>query len=270
MCRHLARVQSGMVAEDMHSFFELMFALARREWQGRYRRSLLGPLWAVIQPVAYLAIFIFLRSVINTGTVEGPYTCFVFVALVPWTFFVTAVAKAAPSVMSNSGIVKKMPMRKEVFPAAAVLSALADFCLAALVLGGLMAWYHAELSMGWMAAWVVPLLFLLVLFALGMGLFFSALGTYKQDVSYAIPFAMQFWMLATPIMYPLSSVPARWREWYDLNPMVGVIEGFREAVIYNRAPDVGLLAAALLGTVIVWAVAWPLFRYMSQYFADVL
>jgi lipopolysaccharide transport system permease protein len=105
---------------------------------------------------------------------------------------------------------------------------------------------------------------------LGVGLGVAALGTYRRDIIFGLPFLMQFWLLATPIMYPLGNVPERWKFLYSLNPMVGIIEGFRRAMVKGMAPDLGLLAVSFLGIMAVWLVAWPLFRYMSQYFADVL
>jgi len=118
--------------------------------------------------------------------------------------------------------------------------------------------------------WLPLLVLLTALLALGVGLGVAAVGTYKHDIIFAIPFLLQFWLLATPIMYPIGQVPERWQFLYSLNPMVGLIEGFRGVIVKGMPPDLGLLSLSMAGIVLVLIIAWPLFRYMSQYFADVL
>ena len=131
-----------------------------------------------------------------------------------------------------------------------------------------MIWF--QVPVGWSLLWLPILVLIAALSAMGVGLGAAALGTFKRDIIFAIPFLLQFLMLATPIMYPLSKVPERWLFLYSLNPMAGIIEGFRRVVVMGMAPDLGLLSMSLAGTVMIWLVAYPLFRYMSQYFADVL
>jgi lipopolysaccharide transport system permease protein len=239
-----------------------------RELTGRYRRSLLGPAWAVIQPLFYMVIFTFIRGVLNITSEGVPYVIFTYSALVPWTFFSNGVSRCGSSVSSNAGIVKKIAIAREVFPVAGLVVSLFDLLISSLILVAMMIWFRV--SVGWSLLWLPVLVLLTALLALGVGLGVAALGTYKRDVMLALPFLMQFWLLATPTMYPLGNVPERWQFLYTLNPMVGLIEGFRRVVVKGVAPDLGLLAVSLLGIVAVWLVAWPLFRYMSQYFADVL
>lgn len=253
---------------EFQSFFNLLWALVMRELKGRYRRSLLGPAWVIIQPLFYMVIFTFIRGVLNISSEGVPYVIFSYSALVPWTLFSNAVTRCGPSVSSNAGILKKIAIAQEVFPVADVVVSLVDFLISSLILVGMMIWFRVPV--GWSLLWLPVLVLLTALLALGVGMAVAALGTYKRDIIFGLPFLMQFWLLATPTMYPLSEVPQRWQFVYRLNPMVGIIEGFRRVMVKGMFPDLGLLAVSLLGIVAVWLVAWPLFRYMSQYFADVL
>ncbi len=254
--------------EELQRFFTLMWALVMRELKGRYRRSLLGPAWAIIQPLFYMVIFTFLRGVLDISSEGVPYVIFTYSALVPWTFFSNAVTRCGPSISSNAGLLKKIAISREVFPLSGVVTSLVDFFISSLILIGMMIWF--KVPVGVSLLWLPVLVLLTGLLALGVGFGVAAVGTYKHDIIFAVPFFMQFWLLATPIMYPLGKVPERWQSLYILNPMVGLIEGFRATIIRGTAPDLGLLLVSLLGIALVWLVAWPLFRYMSQYFADVL
>jgi lipopolysaccharide transport system permease protein len=249
-------------------FFTLLRALVIRDIKGRYRRSLLGPTWAILQPLLYMAVFILVRNILGIPSDGIPYPLFAFSALVPWTFLSQSLTRAGPCVLNNRGIIKKIALSREIFPLTAVGTSLVDFFLASTILLGMLFWY--QVSVGWSVLFVPVLILLSFLFALGLGLGISAVGTYRQDVVLIIPVGMQLWMLATPIMYPLSRVPERWRYLYDLNPMVGIIEGFRSVLLRGAMPDLGLLACSCLGILVVWVIAWPLFRFFSQYFADVL
>jgi len=253
---------------EFQRFFNLLWALVMRELKGRYRRSLLGPAWAIIQPLFYMVIFTFIRGVLNISSEGVPYVIFTYSALVPWTLFSNGVTRCGPSVSSNAGILKKIAIAREVFPVADVVVSLVDFLISSLILVGMMIWFRVPV--GWSLLWLPVLVLLTALLTLGVGMAVAALGTYRHDIIFALPFLMQFWLLATPIMYPLGNVPERWKFLYSLNPMVGIIEGFRQAMVKGMAPDLGLLAVSLLGIVVLWLVAWSLFRYMSQYFADVL
>ncbi|MFH0912035.1 MAG: ABC transporter permease [Planctomycetota bacterium] len=263
-----AYVHSEEPGSAARRFAELLRALVVRELKGRYRRSLLGPLWAVLQPLTYMALFVALRRMLGLASAATSDVIVLYSAMVPWTFFSGAVAHAAGSVLSNAPLVKKMAVAREVFPAAAVAVALVDFLIASLVLVGMMLWYRVPV--GGSLLWLAVLAPLLSLLALGLGLGAVALGTLKQDVSFAVPFLMQFWLFATPILYPLERVPEAWRGVYVLNPMVGLIQGFQRVLTEGRAPDPALLGISAGMTLVVWALAWPLFRHLSQYFADVL
>jgi lipopolysaccharide transport system permease protein len=242
--------------------------LVIRQLKGRYRRSLLGPVWAILQPLTYLAVFSLLGRLLNISSDGIPYGLFVYSALVQWTFLSNAVTRCGPSVSSNAAIVKKIALPREVFPVTAVVVSLFDFFFASLVLAGLMLWYRVPV--GWSLLWLPLLVLLAALLATGVGLGVAALGAYKTDTIYALPFLLQVWLLATPVLYPLASVPEHWQWLYRLNPMVGIVEGFRSALVKGLMPDPSALAWSVVGIGVVWAVTWPVFRSVSQYFADVL
>lgn len=256
------------VQQSPWQLLDLTLALVVREFKGQYRRSLLGPAWAVLQPLAYLAIFLLLRGILEIPSDGLPYPLFALSALAPWIFFANAVTRCAPSVVANAGILKKVAAPKEVFPLAAMLAAFFDFLVAVGLLAVALLWFGAPLS--WQLWWLPFLVLLTACLALGVGMAVAALGTFKRDIIFAMPFLMQFWLLATPVMYPLGAVPEGWRTLYFLNPMVGIVEGVRMVVVQGVAPDPGLVGLSCLGVALVWCVAWPLFRTVSQYFADVL
>lgn len=247
---------------------DLVAALVVREFKGRYRRSLLGPAWSVIQPLGYLLTFSLVGHVLNISSEGIPYMIFAYSALVPWTFFSNALSRCAPTFYFKAAIVRKIALPREAFPIAEVVGSLVDFAVAGLLLAAMMAWYGTPV--GWPLLWLAPLLLLTIALATGVGFIVAALGTYQFDTVFALPFVTQLWMLATPVMYSFRSVPYAWRGWYRLNPMVGIIEGFRCAAVLNRMPDPSLLTFSIAGTVAVWIIAWPLFRFTSKYFADVL
>jgi lipopolysaccharide transport system permease protein len=178
------------------------------------------------------------------------------------------VTRCGPSIAGNAGIIRKMGIAREVFPLAGVLTSLVDFLLSGLVLLGMMLVLGLPFGAGLL--WLPVMVVMTAALAMGVGLGVAALGTYRNDVIFAIPFVLQLWLLASPIMYPLGTVPEGWRSLYELNPMVGIIDGFRTVVLQGIGPDPALMAVSALGTVVVWLLAWPLFRYTSQYFADVV
>jgi lipopolysaccharide transport system permease protein len=252
--------------EPWRQFFALMWAIVVRELKGRYRRSALGIVWAVLPPIFYAALFLVLQGILHISTGDVPYVLFAYAGLVPWAFFVNAVNRCGGSVGANAGIVKKVAVPRVVFPVTAVVTALADFAVSGILLAALLAWFGK--AAGIHLLWLVPMLIVTMLFALGCGMIVAALGTFLQDVLFGLPLLVQLWMLATPIMYPLDQVPSLWMPLYVLNPMVGIIEGFRAVLIRQTAPDLALLGVSAAATVIIWMIGWPLFKNLSQHFAD--
>jgi lipopolysaccharide transport system permease protein len=249
-------------------FINLLYALVYRDIMSRYRRSLLGPLWAILQPLILMVLFNMLRGFVSIPSDDLPYVLFSYAALVPWTFLTNAISFCGPSVAVNAAVLKKIAIPREVFPLAAVVTALFDFCMAGLVLTSMMLWFRV--SIGWALLWLPVLVLLTAALAFGIGMLIASLGTFRRDFVFATPFLMQFWLYATPVIYPLSSVPDRWRTLYMLNPMAGVIEGFRNVLLRATPPPLEALSWSAVTTAVILAIVWPVFRWLSQYFADAL
>ncbi len=250
------------------SLVNILWALAYRDIASRYRRSLLGLLWAVLQPLLLMVVFTFLRAVVDIPSDGIPYVIFSYAALVPWTFFANAVNRAGSSILANAPLIKKSPVSREIFPLAALATALFDFCMSGIVLAGMM--FYFRVQVGASLLWLPVLVALTCALAFGIGMFIAALGCFRQDFIFAASFGLQLWLYATPVIYPVSSVPQSWQWSYRLNPMVGIIEGFRNVLIKNMPPDTTLLSLSLLVTVCVLVLVWPIFRKCATYFADVL
>jgi len=249
-------------------FATLLWALTYRNVMSRYRKSILGPAWAVIQPLAYMVLFMFLRKVTKFSDEGIPYPIFTFAALVPWTFFSNAVVQGGPSVLMNANVVKKIASPREVFPLAAVMTAFFDFAIAGVILVGLMIWYH--IPVGFALLWLPVLIVVTALLAFALGMFLASFGTFRRDVVMAAPFLMQLLLFVAPIMYPLSQVPEKLRTLYMMNPVVGLIEGYRHVLLKASAPPMEPFLWSVVMTLVILALAWPFFRWMSQYFADVV
>lgn len=249
-------------------FLTLLWALTVRDIRARYRRSLLGPAWAIIQPLMLMVVFTALSGVLDVDSDGIPYLIFSYSVLVPWTFFSSSVSRAGVSILSNASIIKKISVSRELFPLITILTGLFDALMAGIILAGMMIWYQIPVDSS--ILWLPVLLLLTGAFTLGVSMFFASIGVYSRDILQVNAFLMQLWLYATPIIYPLSEVPEKWRALYQLNPMVGLLEGFRNILARGEAPDLDLLVWSLPGIVLVLLVSWPMFRYTSRYFADVL
>lgn len=261
----------GAIAHGNRSaaaFYYLLSALVARELKGRYRRTLLGPLWALAQPLALLLLFLLMRAILSIHTGGVPYALFAYAGLVPWTLFANCINRATSSVYANGPVVKKMALHAEVFPLSAAVTALVDAVIALVLLLGLALWYG--FAPGLHLLWLAPLLLFTAVLGAGFGVITAALGTYRNDTGYFLTPAMQFWMFATPIMYPVERISEGWRTLYFCNPMAGIVESFRAVIIHGGQPSWNHLAAAGIALVLVWVLGWPFFRRMARYFADVL
>jgi lipopolysaccharide transport system permease protein len=250
-------------------FRDLLYTLTMHRLSVRYKQSLLGYCWAVLQPVLlvliYTAIFSRLVKVPTNGV---PYVVFAFSALLPWTLFSNGLSGAATALPAHSNLLSKVYFPREIVPLSYVLTAFVDFLLAFGILALVMCYYGIPFSSG--ALWMVPALVTLALFLTGTALLTSALQVRFRDVGMALPLLLQVWMFATPVVYSVSSVPRPLRAFYDWNPMVGVLETFREALLHGAAPDSVLLtkAFAISFTVAVAAYVW--FKHVEATFADVI
>jgi lipopolysaccharide transport system permease protein len=252
---------------DLWRFRELVFFLAWRDISVRYKQTLLGAAWAIIQPFFTMVVFsIFFGNLAKVPSDGLPYPVFSFCALLPWQLFAYSLTQSGNSLVANQNLISKVYFPRMVIPLAATLGGLLDFFIAFLVLIGMMIFYHITPTV---AIWTLPFFILLVIItALGAGLWLSALNVEYRDVRYTIPFLTQFWMFITPIAYASSLVPAQWRLLYGLNPMVGVVEGFRWALLGSGSapgPLVGLSAVVSLS---LFFSGMYYFRRMERTFAD--
>lgn len=253
---------------DLWQYRDLFYVLTARDVKVRYKQTFLGILWAIIQPLLTMIIFtFFFGRLVGVPSDNLPYGLFVYAALVPWTFFSNAVTSSANSLVGNSSLITKVYFPRMIIPLSAVCAGLVDFAVACGLLALLMLYYDAGFSLNIL---MLPVLTLLTAaLAAGVGMWLSALNVKYRDVRYALPFLIQIWMFATPIIYPFSLVPDKWRWLLLINPMTGLIENFR-AAIFGKPFDLPALGAA---TAIIFSVLFfslMKFRRMERSFADVL
>ena len=256
-------------AQQLLKTRDLVFAWTIRTLRGRYQQSALGWLWAVVQPVATVAIFaiVFTRIVpVDTGGV--PYILFSYTAVVPWTLLATSLTDMAMSLVQNMNLVGKIYFPREALPIAALLARIADFGISFVLLVILVMIYGIPvLPLGLL---FLPLIFLIQLaLILGLGIGSAALNVFYRDVDPFLKLIIQIWFYASPILYPLSLVPVKWQWLYFLNPMSGIIAAYRDVLIYNRLPGDYLLPAAVVSLVIFAAGYW-FFKRVEFQFADII
>jgi lipopolysaccharide transport system permease protein len=254
--------------KELWEYRELLYFLVWRDIKVRYKQTALGAAWAVLQPVLTMLVFtVFFGRLAKVPSDGIPYPVFVYAALLPWQLFAFALTESANSLVGNQNLIKKVYFPRLVVPLASVLAGLVDFGIAFLVLLALMLYYGIVPTF---AIAVLPLFLLLaVATALSVGLWLSALNVQFRDVRYTIPFLTQFWMFATPVAYPSSLVPERWRAWYGLNPMAGVVEGFRWALLGKSGSPGPLLWVSGLVVVLLLIGGLAYFRRVEATFADV-
>ncbi|MDA8105743.1 MAG: ABC transporter permease [Nitrospiraceae bacterium] len=254
---------------ELWAYRELIYFLVWRDIKVRYKQTVLGAAWAIIQPFFTMVVFsIFFGRLAGIPSDGMPYPIFSYAALVPWTFFSNGMTKASNSLVSSSNLIKKVYFPRLSIPLASVLAGVVDFALSFAVLLGMMKYYH--LTPTGNVIWLPFLLGLSFVIALGVALWLSAMNVQFRDVQYLIPFLAQFWMFATPIAYPSSLLSEPWRTLYGINPMVGVVEGFRWALLgTNTAPGLTILASSAVSMLILLSGALY-FRRMEKTFADVV
>ena len=262
---------SGMrafVAELWH-YRELFYFFAWRDIKIRYRQTLLGILWAVIQPVLTMVVFTILFGRFARMPSDGvPHPVFYFSALLPWIFFSATLTSASTSLIRNADLLTKIYFPRVILPVSATLAGLLDFAIGSAVLVGIMLFYGI-LPRWHVALWPLLALPLLVL-TLGVGMFLAALNVRYRDVRYAMPFLIQLWLFVTPVIYPASLVPAPYRRVLALNPLTGLIEAFRYAIVPDRAMDWSVLVVSGTATLAIFALALAYFRKTEKVFADII
>ncbi len=248
---------------------ELLYFLAWRDLKARYAQMVMGLAWAVIQPLFMMLVFTVIFSSIARIPSDGiPYPIFSYSALVPWSYFAKSLDRSGFSVVAESNLITKVYFPRVIVPLAATLGGLLDFGIAFLMLIGMMMWFGMTLT--WTMVMVPFFLTVAVVASLGVSLWLSALYVKYRDIGAVVPLLTQVWMFATPVAYPVSMVPEQWRLLYGLNPMVGVIEGFRWALLGTPAPDPSMLGLNVVVILIMFVCGIAFFNRMANTFADVI
>ena len=235
----------------------------------RYKQSALGIAWAILQPLSLMLIYTVIFSVFTRVPVSNdvPYPIFVYSALLPWTFFSTALTNASNGLINHTQLITKVYFPREIIPLTYVIAALFDFLIASVIMVGLMAFYRMPLTPE--ALWTIPALFIGVVFSTALALIFSAVQVRFRDVGLAMPLLMQIWTFATPVVYPLSAVPLRYRTLYELNPMVGVIENFRRSLLHIPLDMASLARSAFIALALL-PLGYLFFKNREATMADIL
>jgi len=252
-----------------YGYRELLLMWTLRDVKVRYKQSFVGIGWAVLQPLSLMLMFTLVFSlIVRVPTGDVPYPLFSYTAVLPWTFFATAISMGVPSLVSNMNLVTKVRMPREVLPVATVLASLVDFAIASLVFVGLLIFYRVSLH--WTALWVLPLLVIQIVLTFGVVLLGSSLNVIYRDIRFLVPLGMQLWMYASPIIYPVDLVPERLQPFYFLNPMAGIIEGYRLALLEGLPPNLGAVGLSLVVSIIVLIFGYRTFKRLEPVFADLI
>ena len=264
--------RSGLFDIDWSALWEyreLLYVLVWRDIKVRYKQTAIGVAWVVLQPLIAMLLFTAIFGYLARMPSDGVwYPVFVLSALLPWTYFAQAIARAGESVVVNGRLVGKIYFPRLLLPLAMLVTPLVDFVLSMVLLFGLL--IYAGIPLTWKVSTLPAFILLAMLTALGLSLFTSAMNVKYRDIGHAIPFVIQIWMFASPIVYPVSLVPEQWRWLYGLNPMAGVIEGFRWALLGRTAPDPVVMAESIVVLLIVLIAGTVYFRKMERQFADML
>lgn len=255
--------------KELWEYRELLYFLVWRDVKVRYKQTALGAAWAIIQPFFTMVVFsIFFGGLAKIPSDGLPYPLFAYTALLPWQLFAHSLSESTSSLVSNQSLITKVYFPRLVIPTSSVFAGLVDFAIAFIILVGMLVYFGIKPGI---AVITLPLFVLLaVATALSVGLWLSALNVTYRDVRYTIPFLTQFWMFATPIAYPSSLVPEHWRAIYGLNPMAGVVEGFRWALLGKTESPGSLLAVSVAVVLVLLVGGMYYFRRMEKSFADVI
>lgn len=253
--------------KKLAQYKDLIWTLCVHRVKVRYKQSILGIFWAILQPLSVMLIFTFVFSIIARMPSEGaPYAIFAYTALLPWNYFSSGVANGTVSLANHAQFVTKVYFPREILPITYVGAALFDFLVASTLLAGLMIYYRVPLTIN--ALFAVPIILVLTCFALAMSFLFSATQVRFRDIGVAVPLLLQVWLFATPVIYPLSAVPERLRPFYTLNPMVGIVENFRRVILNGVAPETSSLLLSAAIAIILLVVSYLYFKWIEATMAD--
>jgi lipopolysaccharide transport system permease protein len=263
-----AKAWIGLDLRDVWTHRELLYFLTWRDLKIRYKQTALGVAWVVLQPLLTTLIFtVFLGTLARVPSDSIPYPLFVYVGLMPWTFFSTSVLGGASSLVSSAHVITKVYFPRLLVPSAAIAARLVDFAIAFIILVGMMVFYQVAVT--WNMLMLPVMVLLTTMLALGVGLLTAALNVRYRDVTVILPVLMQLWMFVSPVLYPASLVPGKWRLVYSINPIVGIAEGFRAALLGGPFNWPSLLLSAGISIVVLVISAYT-FRRFEKSFADTI
>jgi lipopolysaccharide transport system permease protein len=264
--------QGGLIDIDymeLWEYRELLYAFVVRELKVRYKQTFIGVAWVLLQPLVTMLIFtVIFGKLAKLPSDNVWYPVFALTALLPWTYFSQAVTRSGGALVGNANLVSKVYFPRILLPLSMIVAPLVDLALSLLMLFGLLV--YAGIPLTWKIITLPLFIFVAMLTAMGVSLFISAANVRYRDVGHAIPFLIQIWMFVSPIVYPVSLVPEQWRWLYGLNPMAGVIEGFRWALLGQTVPDVAVMTVSTLVFFIFLIAGVVYFRQMERQFADVI
>ena len=260
----------GLNLRDLWIYRELVFFLTWRDLKVRYKQSVLGVLWAIINPLVTTVIFAVIFGNLAKLPSDGvPYPIFSYAATLPWSFFAAALTVSARSMLTSGSMVSKIYFPRIIVPLSSVFANLVDFLVGAVIMVGFLFFYHITPSLNML--WLPVFLLLALITALGVGLWFSALLVMYRDINYVLPFLTTVWMYISPVVYASSTIPEKWRVIYSLNPMTGVIEGFRWALLGTQQSISPLMIAISAGiSLLIFITGLFFFRRMERVFADMI
>ena len=254
---------------ELYAYRELLLMWTVREIRIRYKQSVLGAGWAVLQPVCLMLVFTAVFSYFaRVPTGDVPYPIFSYTGLLPWTFLATSISFAVPAMMNNMQLISKIYFPREILPLACVIVAFVDLLVASLVFGGIAFYYDVRLHAG--IFWVPMLLLLQTMLILGVAFWLSALIVSYRDLRFVVPLGVQIWMYASPIIYPMSLVPEHLQPFYALNPMAGLVTAYREVLLGSGRPDPGQLATAAIISFVLLLSGYAYFKRAETEFADII
>jgi lipopolysaccharide transport system permease protein len=251
------------LAENAH----LVLSFAKRDIRAKYKQTVFGVAWAIIQPLSLMVVFTFVFSLFARVPSEGvPYPIFSYSVLIFWIFFSSCVSQGTVAMTANATLVRKIYFPRETLLLAVMISALVDLAIAAVLLAAMFVYYQVAVSSA--VLWVIPLLAVQMMFVLAIILITSAVQVYYRDIGHALPLLLQLWMYASPVAYPLSSVPDWLKPIYLINPMAGIIDGYRSALLHGARPNLAYLGTTALALAAVVTAAYLIFKRAERTFAD--
>lgn len=253
----------------LYRYRELLWLWILREIRVRYKQSLLGAAWAILQPLSMMIIFTLVFSNLARIPTDGiPYPIFSYSALLPWTFFSTSISMGVPSLVTNLNLVTKTYFPREILPLGSIGVGFFDFLIASTIF--LFLYFFYQMPFTWAVAWLPLILALQILLAIGVTLLGAAFNVLYRDVRFIVPLGLQLWLYASPIIYPVSLVPERFRPLYMLNPMAGIISAYRQVLLYGRSPNWTELGLSAVVTGVIFFLGYRVFRRLEVIFADII